>query len=219
MLKCSCYKQTTFCLWQLPPCLGISSFLKYRCAINCTSKGEESVLQSTGTWIMGSCLCSEELCILESSCSKQFVGYLHSRSVAKTKYFLWWFNNDQLSFSWLPKEKWKNGTYDSMTSAAPREMFTCLGNLDFVTKCSTVLQITSRWRWAFFSLFSVTQHPFSINLGEFINVLQCDFVRGASHMFHCGDAATSQSLWFTFEDTNRISLRMWQKPGSELLWM
>lgn len=38
-------------------------------------------------------------------------------------------------------------------------------------------------------------------------------------MFHCGDTATSQSLWFTFEDTNRILLRMWQKPGSELLWI
>lgn len=153
---------------------------------------------------MGSCLCSEELLILESSCSKQFVGYLHSRSVAKTKYFL--FCGDSTMTSFLsPDCPKKNGKMEPMTSAAPREMFTCLGNLDFVTKCSTALQITSRCWWTFFSLFSATQHPFSINLSEFINVLQCDFVRGASHMFHCGDAATSQSLWFTFEDTNRIS--------------
>lgn len=66
-------------------------------------------------------------------------------------------------------------------------------------------------------LVSSTQHAFSSNLGGLINVSQCDFVRGASHMFHCGDAATSWSLWFTFGDTNRISLRMWQKLGLELL--
>lgn len=167
---------------------------------------------------MRSCLCSEELCILESSCSKQFVGDLHSRSVAKTKYFL--FCGDSTMTSFLspdcPKKNWKNGTYDFSSSQRDVYMF---GKSWFCYQVQHSLVNHFQVMINFFLPFSATRHPFSINLSEFTNVLPCDFTRGTSHMFHCGDAAASQSLWFTFEDTNRMSLRMWQKPGSELPWM
>lgn len=165
---------------------------------------------------MAKYLFNEVLCILDSPYSKHCVGYLLSRSVAKTKYFL--FCGDMMMTSFLsPDCPKKMEKMEPMTSAVHREMFTCLGNLNFVTKCSTSVnhfQVTMNF---FFPLVSSAQHVFSINLGGFINVSQCDFVRGTSHMFHCGDAATSWSLWFTFGDTNRISLRMWQKAGSKLL--
>jgi len=104
-----CYKQAAFCLANY-------------CNLN--DRGEY--------------LFNEVLCILESPFSQYCVGYLLGRSVAKAKYFL--FCGDMMMTSLLsPDCPKKMEKMEPMTSTVHREMFTCLGNLNFVTKCSTVL--------------------------------------------------------------------------------